>query len=115
MLTLFLLALFSSGPTFAADENKPHPHQGKSEKFAQPTPTKLSKAEVTTIKSGRAVRRQIKNDSGGRGIAIMDVKASPDKIWTTILDYKAYPDWIDKLDKTSVYGGAPETGLKVKI
>ncbi len=115
MLTLFLLAFLSSGPSFAADENKPHPHQGKSEKFSAPSPTKLSTSEVATIKSGKAVRRQVKNDSGGRGIAIMDVKADPDKIWATILDYKAYPDWIDKLDKTSIYGGNPETGLKVKF
>jgi len=115
MLTLFLLALLSGGPAHAADANKPHPHQGKSEKFAQPKPTKLSKSEVVTIKEGRAVRRQVKNDSGGRGIAIMDVKASPDKIWKTIVDYKAYPNWIDKLDKTSIYGGTPETGLKVKF
>ena len=115
MLTLFLLAFLSGGPAHAADANKPHPHQGKSEKFAQPKPTKLSKSEVVTIKEGRAVRRQVKNDSGGRGIAIMDVKASPDKIWKTIVDYKAYPNWIDKLDKTSIYGGTPETGLKVKF
>lgn len=115
MFKLFLLALLASGPSLAADETKPHPHQGKSEKFTSPKPTKLSKAEVATIKKGNAVRRQIQNDSGGRGIAIMDVKASPDKIWTTIVDYKAYPNWIDKLDKTSVYGGSPATGQKVKF
>ena len=115
MLKLFLLALLASGPSLAADETKPHPHQGKSEKFTNPKPTKLSKAEIATIKKGDAVRRQIQNDSGGRGIAIMDVKASPDKIWKTIADYKAYPNWIDKLDKTSVYGGSPATGQKVKF
>ena len=114
-----MLKLFASCPPRAAQasqQTRPShtPHQGKV-KFTNPKPTKLSKAEIATIKKGDAVRRQIQNDSGGRGIAIMDVKASPDKIWKTIADYKAYPNWIDKLDKTSVYGGSPATGQKVKF
>ena len=115
MVKLFLIALLFGGPSFAADETKPHPHKGKSEKFTRPTPTKLTRAELSTIKQGQAVRRQIQNDSGGRGIAIMDIKASPEKIWQTILDFKTYPNWIDKLDKTTIYGGTPQTGQKVKF
>ena len=49
MFKLFLLALLASGPSLAADETKPHPHQGKSEKFTSPKPTKLSKAEEKKI------------------------------------------------------------------
>ena len=43
----------------------------------------------------------------------MDVNAPADRIWKTILDYKAYPEWIDKLDQTKIYGGNIEDGYLV--
>lgn len=113
MLTLFFFAMLNMGVAQAADTKSPHPHKGKSEKFSNPTPTKLSKEEIVTIKAGQAVRRQVKGKDGGRGIAIMDVNAPPDKIWATILDYKAYPNWIDNLDSTKVYGGSATEGYLV--
>jgi len=99
----------------AADANSPHPHQGIAERFVNPTPTVLSKEEKATLEQGAAVRRQVQGDSGGRGIAIMDVKAPPEKIWKTILDYSKYPNWIDNLDRTQVYGGNAEAGYKVEF
>ena len=113
MLTIFFCALFNMGIASASDPNTAHHHQGKSEKFHNPQPSKLTAAEIVTIKSGSAVRRQVKGKDGGRGIAIMDVAADPAKIWATILDYKAYPEWIDKLDQTKVYGGSAADGYLV--
>ena len=113
MLTLFICTLLGMGVSLGADPNSPHPHKGRSEKFTDPRPTKLTKEEVTQIKTGAAVRRQVKGKDGGRGIAIMDVAAQPAKIWATILDYKAYPEWIEKLDQTKVYGGSAKSGYLV--
>jgi hypothetical protein len=113
-LILSILLSFSQ-PTLAADPNSPHPHQGVTERFSNPKPTVLSKEEQTTLENGTAVRRQVQGDSGGRGIAIMDVKASPDKIWKTILDYSKYPNWINDLEKTEIYGGTAEAGYHVEF
>jgi len=113
MITFLFCAMLSAGVAQAADTKSPHAHKGLSQKFFNPKPTRLSAAEVLTIQSGQAVRRQIEGDGGGRGIAIMDVSAKPDKIWATILNYKAYPEWIEKLEQTRVYGGSATEGYLV--
>jgi len=115
MYMILSLLLAFTQPAWAADPNSPHPHQGVTERFTNPKPTVLTKEEKATLESGEAVRRQVKGDSGGRGIAIMDVKASPDKIWNTILDYSKYPNWINDLEKTKIYGGTPEAGYNVEF
>ena len=114
MNLLFITLLFAN-PSLAADPNKAHPHQGVSERFTNPKPSPLSKEEQASLESGEAVRRQVKNESGGRGIAIMDVKAPPEKIWKIILDYSQYPSWIDNLKRTQVYGGNAEKGYNVEF
>jgi hypothetical protein len=115
MYVIFSLLLSVTQPSWAADPNSPHPHQGVTERFSNPKPTVLSKEEAATLESGAAVRRQVQGKSGGRGVAIMDVKATPDKIWKTILDYSKYPNWIDDLEKTKVYGGSAEKGYNVEF
>jgi len=112
----FLLSILCfASPSLAADPNAPHPHQGVGEKFINPSPTALTKEEKVILSEGKAVRRQVRGDSGGRGIAIMDVRASKDKIWKTILDYSKYPNWIDNLDTTNIYGGTAEKGYLVSF
>ena len=113
MFNMMLLFLLSIGSASAADPNSPHPHKGVGEKFTDPQPSKLSTDEIAQLKSGKAVRRQVRGKGGGRGIAIMDVNAPADRIWKTILDYKAYPQWIDKLDQTKIYGGNAAEGFLV--
>ena len=112
---LLLSILCLASPTWAADPNSPHPHQGISERFTNPTPTVLSKEEKETLAGGKAVRRQVKGNSGGRGIAIMDVRASQERIWEIILDYSKYPNWIDNLNTTNIYGGTAEKGYYVSF
>jgi uncharacterized membrane protein len=106
MTTLFALCLtlFTPQPAMAADADSPHPHQGVAVKFASPAPTPLSEAEEIQLAAGEAVRKQVRSATGGRGIAIMDVHASVDRIWAVIQDFGSYPNWIDNLKSTSVYG-----------
>ena len=113
MFTLLLSALLSTAS--AADKNSPHPHKGVGERFRNPQPTALSAEEAQVLSSGKAVRRQVRSDSGGRGIAIMDIKADPEKIWDVIVDYKGYPNWIEDLDRTQIYGGDKASGYLVEF
>ena len=96
-----LLAFFSSA--YAADPNKPHPHQGIATKFGKPTKTQLTAAEVQSIKSGKPILKQVKQANGGRGIAVMDVNASQEKVWGVITNYKNYPTYIPELKSASNY------------
>jgi uncharacterized membrane protein len=114
-MNFLLFTLLSFGTATAADPNSPHPHKGVAERFTNPKPTTLNATEKAQLLRGEAVRRQIRSDSGGRGIAIMDIAAPPEKIWEVIVDYKGYPNWIDDLESTKIYGGDKATGYKVQF
>ena len=45
----------------------------------------------------------------------MDVRASQERIWEIILDYSKYPNWIDNLNTTNIYGGTAEKGYYVSF
>lgn len=106
------LMLAVSSPSLASDVDKPHPHQGVSTKFTAPVPTILTAQEKATLTSKGAVRKQIKHASGGRGVAIMDVNAAPEKVWAVINDFPSYPNWIDEMDTIDVYA---KSGSHTKV
>ncbi len=113
MMPALLLALaLSFAPGFAASTSRPHPHQGVAPKFRSPTAQSLTEAEVATLTAGKAVRKQIRYETGGRGIAIMDIQGSPEQVWAVIDDYGSYPRWIDMLQACEVYG---RQGNSVKV
>ncbi|MBM74976.1 MAG: hypothetical protein CMK59_06225 [Proteobacteria bacterium] len=95
--------------TFAADPDKKHHHQGVAQRFSNPTKTELSSEEKDLLKKGEAVRKQVREGNGGRGIAIMDVSASSEDIWSVITDFKKYPEWIDQMDSSSIYATNPKS------
>ena len=104
MPVLFLLGLLFSSPSFAADPNKAHPHTGVATPFLHPKKAPLTTAETTQLKNGTPVRKQAKKgDGGGRGIVIMDVKASEADVWRVITNFGKYPKWIDELDTCEIY------------
>ena len=96
---LFMLSMNS----YAADPDKPHPHQGKATVFTNPQKTSLTADEVTLIQSGKPILKQVRQGNGGRGIAIMDLNASQDVIWNVITDYANYPSHIPDLKSTKNY------------
>lgn len=88
----------------AADANKPHDHQGKVKPFrVPPTQFDLSVAEKEALAAGKPVRKTIRGDGGGRGLAIIDVAAPPDVVWQRITDYPKYPKMVDNVTETEVY------------
>lgn len=104
--SLFCLALLSLAPQLAhaADANKPHDHQGKIKPFrVPPTQFELSAEEKTALAAGKPVRKTIRGDSGGRGLAIIDVAAPTDVVWQRIVDYPNYPKMVDNVTQTEIY------------
>lgn len=96
--------LFASGGAQAADANKPHDHQGKIKPFrVPPNQFDLSPEETASLAAGKPVRKTIKGDGGGRGLAIIDVNAPADIVWQRIVDYPNYPKMVDNVTQTEVY------------
>lgn len=107
LLALCLSSAFAT-PAVAADPNAAHPHQGVLTPYPTP-PTKpsLSADELSTLASGDVVRKQTQGDSGGRGIAVQDIHATPDVIWARILDYGSYPTMVEGVLECEVYERGP--------
>ncbi|MBM4390350.1 MAG: SRPBCC family protein [Deltaproteobacteria bacterium] len=88
----------------AGDATKPHEHTGivSAYKGAPPAVT-LSSGDIARIEAGEVVLKQQQVGSGGRGIAIFDIAATPSKIWSRIVDYSAYPRMVDKVAECGNY------------
>jgi hypothetical protein len=90
----------------AADPNVPHPHQGVLPAYsgAPPVPS-LTSDDLATLESGKPVLKQSKTDEGsGKGVAVQDIHASADTIWSKITSYSNYPTWVDGVYECEVYG-----------
>ncbi len=104
MTLLLALALSLSSPALASSTTTPHPHHGVAPKFTDPQPSALTADEVAELEAGKAVRKQVKYDDGGRGVSVMDVAGTPEQVWAVIDDFSSYPEWIDQLRECEVYG-----------
>jgi len=102
-LALMLMAALAAPAAMGASATEPHPHQGKGTKFTDPPRAALSAADLVRLKQGKAVRKQVVLDSGGRGISVMDVRAEPGEVWAVIIDYAAYPEWIEQAEEAETY------------
>ena len=102
---LVLVGLVAS-PAFAADATKPHPHQGVLAPYkGAPPMLELTNDDLAQLARGQTVRKQTKDEdgTGGRGIAVQDVHATPEVIWSRIIDFPKYPDWVDGVHECEVY------------
>jgi hypothetical protein len=98
------VAWLASTATFAADAEKPHPHQGLVKPYGiPPLDFHLTPEEERTLEAGRAIRKTLQGKGGGRGLAVMDVAAPPEVVWERIADYDAYPRMVDNVTRARVY------------
>ena len=99
------LVIWGSGDAWAADANKPHEHRGLVKPFkGAPPELKLTAADQKVLASGKPLRKRLaQTDSGGRGVAVQDIAASPDVVMGRILDFKNYPNMVDKVKVTQNY------------
>lgn len=96
-------------PALAADANKPHAHQGVLPKFTgRPALPSLAEADLEKLASGQPVLKQERGEGGGRGIAVQDVAATPERIWSRILSFEKYPQWVDNVKTCAPYEDSGE-------
>jgi hypothetical protein len=92
----------------AADPTKPHEHQGKIAPYTgAPPPLHLTEAELATLATGQPVLRQTEGNNSGRGVAVLDIHATPARIWSRITNYAMYPKWVDNVAVCERYDGDP--------
>ena len=102
LLIASLLTLSSA--SYAADASVPHPHQGKIQAYnGAPDVPILLPEDIAKLDKGESVTKQVKEGSGGRGIAVQDVKASPEIIWSKIRDFNNYPGMVDNVKSCKIY------------
>ena len=99
LITLWMLVF----PVMAANPDNAHPHTGVATKFTNPQKATLLTAEQNTLSEGKAVLKQIKEDNGGRGVAIFDVNATPTQVWSVITSFENYSSYIDEIAKCEQY------------
>ena len=93
-----------TSPGFAADADKPHPHQGIVPAFAgAPPEVELTDAQRATLADGKPVLTTLPGDTGGRGVAIQDIHATPDVIWRRIGTFDEYPRMVDNVEACEIY------------
>jgi len=108
---MFIAAL-TGQPALAADASQPHPHQGVLSKFSgKPTVPALTAEDLATLRAGDPVLKQERGSGQGRGIAVQDVHADAKTIWSRILKFDRYPDWVENVKTCEKY---EESGSTVK-
>lgn len=112
---LLAWALTLAAPALAADANSPHPHQGVIGAFSgKPAKPALTESDIATLSTGKPVLKQIREGKGGRGIAVQDVHATPEQVWSRITSYGNYPEWVDNVKECAPYATEGEH-LKVRF
>jgi hypothetical protein len=83
---------------------KPHPHQGLLKPYrGAPPAIKLTTQDRADLAAGKSVMKQVEGKDGGRGMAVQDIEAPTDKVWSRILDYPAYPRMVKDVKETETY------------
>jgi ribosome-associated toxin RatA of RatAB toxin-antitoxin module len=88
----------------AADANKPHEHQGIVPAYkGAPPAVPLTPADEATLHGGQMVLKQVQVGNGGHGVVFQDIHATPQTIWSRIVNYGMYPTWVDNVSACEVY------------
>jgi len=90
----------------AADASKPHMNKGVNAPFAtKKQDVTLSSSDESALANGKPVMRQTvsADGKGGRALAVQDIAASPETVWSRILAFKDYPKMVNGVKETSVY------------
>lgn len=97
------LALASA--VFAADADKAHPHQGVLTPY-EPGPLnfELDQKQQEKLADGDLVIATVETaDTGGRGVAVLDIHAPIDTVWSRIMGFEHYVDWVGPVKIAGIY------------
>lgn len=115
---LCLVMLLTAGLVTATDDDKPHPHQGILHPY-EPVAMDitLDQEQLDELADGELIQVTIEDEkTGGTGIGVIDIAASTDTVWSRIMGFEHYPEWVGPVDFCEVYHQAGDTtNTHVKI
>ena len=106
-----LIFTMTAGLATAADEIKPHPHRGILPPY-DPVPMDivLDEEQLEELAEGDLVQMTIEDEEGGgTGIGVIDIAAPIDTVWSRIMGFEHYPEWVGPVDLCEVYHQAGDT------
>lgn len=71
--------------------------------YTPPPKVTLDSNDKKRLEKGKRVYKQVSHQGNTLPVVIFRVNASKNKIWQTILNYDAYPDWIKNVDHAQIY------------
>ena len=102
-----LLAILALGgvSVLAADADQPHPHRGVLDPYP---PVSLAieldeKQHEKLAKGDLVIFTQEEKDTGGRGVAVLDIHAPIDTVWSRIMGFEHYKEWVGPVKIAEVY------------
>jgi hypothetical protein len=105
-----ILSLVLVMTVLAADPDQPHPHQGILQPYDVMPEVTLDAEQLEKLADGDIVIMTVENDEGdGRGIAVIDIGAPPDVVWSRINGFEHYPDWVGPVKECEVYARTDST------
>ena len=100
---LFVLCL-SAASSAQSEKAETHEHQGKLKPYlSEPPRLSFSEQQKMQLEAGEALFLHQDIDGAQRGVAVFQVNATPDTIWSVIKSFHAYPKWIEDINHTEVY------------
>ena len=118
-MVLFCLVFSVTADEVVADDSvKPHPHQGILPPY-EPVALDfiLDDDQLEELADGDLVQMTIEDEeTGGTGIGVIDIAAPTDTVWSRIMGFEHYPEWVGPVDFCEVYHQAGDTtNTHVKI
>jgi len=101
-----------------ADPDRPHDHQGILAPY-QPGPVSIeldAKQEEKLAEGDVVILTVDEGEAGGRGVAVQDIAAPPEVVWSRIKGFEHYPEWVGPVKIAEVYrrnGADTYTHMKV--
>jgi ribosome-associated toxin RatA of RatAB toxin-antitoxin module len=106
MLALFAAPyLVLSTTARAADPDQPHDHTGVLTPYkGTPPQVELTDEDLERLGKGKLVMKPMQDsDTGGRGLAVQDIHAGTDVVWSRIVAYDRYPEWVNYVSECEIY------------
>lgn len=63
----------------------------------------LSATDLADLASGETLIRRVRINEDDRAFAVVRVNASPTAVWSVLLDFDVYPQWVDGLESSKIY------------
>lgn len=67
---------------------------------------RLSREDIGHLTDGKIVQRQTRDGVTGNGFVVMDLEASPETVWSLLLDFERYPEMISTVRSAALRPGS---------